>query len=358
MAVRNLNTKPITKLSGMRISEISLVDDGASPGADVILMKRHEVDDAVSEAIELLKRGKSGFNADEPRDERGRWVHEAVNLLRQGVGRAKETINPATRQAVSLLQEGGRYLRDTLPTEVGSGVRTAAIALHSHAKTAANAVAEHVNNALGTGVHAIKNTQVTAVRPVAGGGVQFSFKHDLGSAGSLKTHVQVRPEHVSGAAGEHALKTLHRYLASREDLTTEQPFVRAEGGEGLDWFRYSHTPQLFQEKQPLGLNSEKLPYPRTEQNRHGIDQYYWQGKQEPEWVAEARRYYGQGDGTPEKARGQAFVSRNNGKWIPAMRPDVQKHAVRVYDQIRSHPNGAEKQRMMVRDNPTYSGGNG
>jgi hypothetical protein len=371
MAVENLAEKPVTKLSRMKIREISLVDDGACPEADVILMKRR-VDGLVEEAIDLLKRGKGGFNPEEPRDDKGRWVHAAVDLLRQGTGHAQRVggaigsaLHPAARQAATLLREGAAYIQHQLPIEVGGSIKSAAVALHEHAKNAANAVAAHVYSGLGTGVEAIKTTKVTAVHPVSGGGVQFSFVHGLGTAGHLQTRVQVRPEHFDqDSSSSRALKTLHGYLVSREDLGSVSPFSPGAEEDAASWFRYAHSPErLGQPQQPMtagpgGQMQQHLPYPHAESNQHGIETYIWQGTQEPDWSKQVRSYAGPSQSTPETARGQPFVSRNNGRWIPSGRPDVQKHIVRVYDQVRSHPRGAEKVEMMARPNPTHAGGRG
>ena len=448
MAVKNLATKPITKLTGMKVSEISLVDDAASPGADVILMKR-KVDNLVEEAVKLLKGNSKvdgpvgeaidllkAYNPSELRDQAGRWVNEAVNLLRGGPSGgdlaaqavARGLMNPlsagvpaptsafisgakaaAEDRRLRLFQSRFAAANPSMFDRVGSAARVAAgmrlggvpvpyvaagvvgaaalgglwaaspkvqeavapaveevksalKTLYAHAKNATNAVASHVNRGLITGVNAVKDTKVEAINPVEGGGVQFSFTHGLGSSGNLKTHVQIRPEHLAGKPGEHALNTLHRYLASRkEDFAMETPF--SSDKDAASWFRYSHSPLQTQQQPgvaagPGGQRQELLPYPSTTVNNHGIEVYGGQNTQEPDFSRRAKEYGGSSEGTAETSRGQPFIARSNNRWIPGGRPDVQKHIVRVYDQIRSQPQGAAKLEAMTRKDPTVAGGHG
>ena len=143
--------RKVNNLKDMVIKEVSLVTDPASPGAVVLFTKRRGADVMLKDV------------SDEPRDTRGRWTRAAVAATGSVTG----------------------------------AVRQMAQALSDRAKAAAHAT-------LGHAVSAVRTTRPRGAYPVSGGGVQFDFEHTLHGTPGTKYHtsVQIRPEHLRGAAAQ------------------------------------------------------------------------------------------------------------------------------------------------------------
>lgn len=319
----------INDLEDMTIMEISLVDDPACPGADVILMKRRT--DLLEEAVSLLrKKGPSKLLeeavmllkrdvGDEPRDNRGRWVHAATQLLRQGGAKLTDQV-----------REGAKFL-------------------HGQAKEAAVAVATKTGRAVRSGVTAVRTTKLTGAHAVEGGGVQFEFEHGFSSGGRLETRVQVRPEHVTESATKtKALKVVHEYLASTRG-EARKPFT--EEGQS-SFFRYEHRPgpyytqgqaqpSLFRGPDSPRDNSQNLPSVVNGKTEAGLPTYQWQGRNPP----------------GQAKHSEAFTHQTVG-FIPEGRSDMQEHIIHVNNWVNSNrPKSLDVKAAMTRPSPNEAGGN-
>lgn len=319
------NPREITDLEDMTIMEISLVNEPACPEADIILMKsrtslvdeaiallRPSNDDLIDAAVMLLKRDVT----DEPRDERGRWTHAAVQLLRQASGKVSQ-------QAI----DGAKFL-------------------HAQAKQAAVHVATKAGNAVRSGVQAVRTTKLTGAYPVEGGGAQFDFEHTFTSGARLSNRVQIRPEHVGNGFTGKQLRNVHTYLASTKG-DMRKPF-NDEGKSGV--FRYDFTKPFSagsggSSSSLISRDNRAGPLPMAEEgrNEHGVATYLWQGRQvrgaDIKWAP-------------------AFTHSQHG-FIPETRSDVQTHIVHVNNWMASNrPRSAEVKQAMTRANPHEAGGKG
>ncbi len=201
-------------LKDMRISEISLVIDPASPGAVVLFTKQRD---------DIFKRDVS----DEPRDDRGRWT-QARDYVRE---HAQNLSNHAKALATAVVDNSA-----AVGSAVGGRFKAA------------------LRESVGHTVSAISTTRPNGAYPVRGGGVQFDFVHTLADNSQLNTSVQIRPEHlpaydrivvnpqnnqhtlVQTSASRQALAAVHTVLARRGGAAAVEPF-----GGSPSWLTYSRT---------------------------------------------------------------------------------------------------------------------
>lgn len=349
-------------LKDMRIEEVSLVFNPASPGADILFTKHRDI----------VRK----FDPNQPRDDHGRWV----DIGREAVRGAGRRLN---QEAKSLAVAAIEHSRS-----IGS-------AAYHRAREGGGRGAAHI-------VSAIVSTRPTDVVPVRGGGVQFNFKHTLADKSVVNSSVQIRPEHLgaekpvegqgfsmTGETQENptrqGLAVFHRFLLRNPDKKEVEPFygktfsyTRTEPQKVADKAHDAEVDRLRREKREIDEKAaarQGIPYDEyrrrltgntsgsggggggngQQSNEAGVtsrgsDQFplYEPPANEqslPNWVRRQTRANQARDSQHFNAEVPRRDSTyNDANWrsymlgedlVPSARPDLQAYAHKVYEWARS-----------------------
>ena len=200
-------------LKNMRVKEISLVDEPASPGANIIFSKRADGAAPMSDIDSvtffknlcqdgLFTKGIKGA----PSLAHANPSNRVLDAGGKGVTRRKR--HGIAGRALLFAKYDDSEPRDEHGRWTTGGVSAAIASKLRQLKT-------HAANLGAKVVGAVRGGKVTGVNPVENGGVQFAFEHTIPGHGTLRSTVQIHPKHMRNSKTmENALAIAHRALGA------------------------------------------------------------------------------------------------------------------------------------------------